>query len=199
MCWNAKVSLDTFVFSFIIFILAYFNGFEPKLLFLYFFFILMQLIEFFLWKNINDKWWNHFFSLIAFILLIIHPLGFTLIISNTFVRKWFFVLYVVFLSLILYTHIVENKNIKYSVSVAKNGHLSWNWTKYYIFAYQIYLFFFIALLFEKEYIAFIIIFITYLYSFFNYYHEGTFTSIWCWSANIIGLLIIVRVLLYKRR
>lgn len=197
MCWSAKVSLETFLFSFGVFVFAYLSGFEPKLLFLYFWFILMQLIEFFLWKNINNKWWNHFFSLIAFGVLLIHPLALTVIISNSFIRNCFLCLYVIFLSLIIYIHNIENDNIKYSVSVAKNGHLSWNWTNHYIFAYLIYLLFFIALLFEKEYIAFIIIFLTYLYSFISYYHEGTFSSIWCWSANILGLFIIYKVIFRK--
>jgi hypothetical protein len=193
MCWSAEVSLETFAFSLGVFIFAYLFGFEPKLLFLYFWFFLMQLIEFFLWRNIDDAYWNRFFSLMAFSLLAIHPFTLTLIVSNPVIRVWFLGLYVIYVSLLLYVHISGRDKIDYSVSVAKNGHLTWKWVMDYEKVYYIYLFFFVVLILEKECIAFIIIFITHFYSFTNYYQYNTFSSMWCWSANVIGLLILIRV------
>jgi len=202
MCWSAEVSLETFAFSFGVCIFAYLFGFDPKLLFLYFWFCLMQLVEFFLWRNIDEAYWNRFFSLMAFSILAVHPLAFTLVVSNPVVRMWFLGVYVIYVGLLIYVHFTSLHSgkygnfseIDYSVSVAKNGHLSWNWVDKYERIYYIYLFFFVVLIIEKEYIAFIVILITHFYSFINYYQYNTFSSMWCWGANVIGILIIVRVL-----
>jgi hypothetical protein len=195
MCWSADVSLKTFLFSACVFVLAWLNGFKRKIMFLYFSFILMQLIEFFLWRNLKNEQLNRLFSFMAFGLLAIHPFAFCIIITDPAIQRWFFALYIVFLSLTLYIH--TTKTVDYSVSVAENGHLRWNWVKSYEVIYYIYLIFFFALLIEKEYIAFIIIFATYIYSIISYYQEGTFSSLWCWTANMIGIFIILRVLQHK--
>jgi len=202
MCWSAEVSLNTFLFSACVFVIALVVGFKPKIMFLYFWFILMQLIEFFLWRNITNKsWerdsissveWNHLISFMAFLLLAIHPFAFCLIITDPVIQQWFLVLYILFLSLTLY--IYETETVDYSASVAKNGHLSWNWTKNYTITYYIYTIFFFVLWIEKYYATFIIIFVTYIYSAINYYYEGTFSSLWCWSANIVGVFIILHIL-----
>jgi len=193
MCWSAEVSLKTFLFSGSVFILAFIlHIFKVKILILYFYFILMQLIEFFLWRNLNDKEWNHLFSYMAFLLLTIHPLAFTLIVSDSNIQMYFIFLYIFFLSFTLYIH--ETEKIDYSVSVAKNGHLSWLWVKKYWKSYFVYILFFFVLLIEKFYITFIIILATYIYSMVSYYNEGTFSSMWCWSSNILGILILMRII-----
>jgi len=194
MCWSAEVSLSTFLFSFCVFVFALIVGLKPNIIYLYFWFILMQLIEFFLWRNLYDKQWNYLFSFMAFGLLVIHPLAFCLIITNNVIQKWFLGLYIIYLFLIVYIH--ETEKVNYSVSVAKNGHLTWNWVKNYTVMYYIYILFFFALLIEKYYTVFIIILATYIYSAINYYYEGTFTSMWCWTANIIGVFICLRILIY---
>lgn len=201
MCWSAEVSLNTFLFSSCVFVFALVVGFKPNIMILYFWFIFMQLIEFFLWRNLQNNpferdsnsrmEWNHLISFIGFLVLAIHPFAFCLIITNPVIQQWFLGIYILFLSLTLYIH--ETENVDYSASVAKNGHLRWNWTKNYAITYYIYLIFFFILLIEKYYITFIIIFITYIYSVINYYYYGTFTSMWCWSANIVGVFIILHI------
>ena len=161
----------------------------------------MQLIEFFLWRNLKNEpqennlvtrmEWNHLISFMAFLLLAIHPFAFCLIITDSVIQEWFFGLYIIFLFLTLYIH--ETEKVDYSASIAKNGHLTWNWTNNYAITYYIYLIFFFVLLIEKYYATFIIIFATFIYSAVSYYYEGTFSSIWCWMANIIGIFIILRV------
>ncbi len=66
MCWNQHVSLNTFLFSSFILILIIYNNkytqYKIKELnnvwiYVFFFsFISMQLIEFFIWRNINNKY-----------------------------------------------------------------------------------------------------------------------------------------------
>jgi hypothetical protein len=135
----------------------------------------------------------------AFSLLAVHPFAFALVVSNPVLRAWFLGLYVIYVGLLMYIHFSKKDEIDYSVSVANNGHLSWKWVKDYVKAYYIYHFFFVVLILEKEYIAFIILFITHFYSFINYYQEKTFSSMWCWSANVTGILIILRVVYDMRK
>ena len=81
MCWNQEVSLNTFLFSmFVLLLIIYNNKYtqykikELDNIWMYLFlasFIFMQLIEFFIWRNINNKFYNHLFSTMAVILLII--------------------------------------------------------------------------------------------------------------------------------
>ena len=58
-------------------------------------FIFMQLVEFFIWRNINNKYYNHLFSALGCVLLLIQP-----IISITFIRNKQLknILYILFLS-----------------------------------------------------------------------------------------------------
>ena len=92
MCWNASVSLNTFLFSSFILGLIIYNNLFTKYkiqhlnnIWAYLFlssFILMQLIEFFIWKNINNKFYNNIFSICATLLLIIQPIISIMIITN---------------------------------------------------------------------------------------------------------------------
>jgi len=92
MCWNESVSLNTFMFSsFILLLIIYNNLFtqykiqELNNIWVYLFlasFIFMQLIEFFIWRNINNKFYNKLFSIIATLLLIIQPIMSIMILTN---------------------------------------------------------------------------------------------------------------------
>jgi hypothetical protein len=83
MCWNAEVSLNTFLFSgFVLLLIMYNNNYtQYKIQFIegidniwayifLFSWILMQLFEFFIWKNINNPGLNTIFSILASILLL---------------------------------------------------------------------------------------------------------------------------------
>ena len=92
MCWNQNVSLNTFIFSmFVLLLIAYNNTytqyktpiFNNK--FVYFFFIsfiTMQLIEFFLWRNIDNKKINNLLSMIGALLLLIQPIASLLMLKD---------------------------------------------------------------------------------------------------------------------
>ena len=71
MCWNKDISLNTFLFSsFILVLIIYNNTYtqykinELDNIWMYLFFasfIFMQLIEYFIWRNINDPVYNNLF------------------------------------------------------------------------------------------------------------------------------------------
>ena len=92
MCWNEHVSLNTFIFSiFVLLLIAYNNKytqykiemFNNKFVYIFFAsFITMQLIEFFLWRNLNNPRLNNLFSIMGSLLLIIQPIASLLILKD---------------------------------------------------------------------------------------------------------------------
>ena len=103
MCWNQYVSLNTFMFSiFVLLLIAYNNKytqyktplFNNK--FVYFFFlsfITMQLIEFFIWRNIDNKKLNNLFSTLGALLLLIQPIASLLMLKDESLKYKLITLY----------------------------------------------------------------------------------------------------------
>ena len=83
MCWNESVSMNTFIFSTFVVIFSYFNNvldiYQSLLLFSISF---MQLVEFFIWRNIKNTRKNIFYSKIAELVLVSQPVFSLLTIQN---------------------------------------------------------------------------------------------------------------------
>ena len=76
MCYNKETSLAAFISSFIVSGLLFSRN-KPNDKFMAFFILTissMQLVEFFIWKNINNKELNKFYTRIAHILAKLHPI-----------------------------------------------------------------------------------------------------------------------------
>ena len=208
MCWNKDVSFNTFLFSiFILILIIYNNNYtqykieEINNIFAYIFllsFILMQLIEYFLWQNLNDKFYNKLLSFCASSLLFIQPIASIFVIKNIKERNIFLFIYLLFA---LPYSLYGLMNINFTTSVAKNGHLKWDWINkdhtYIGIGYLFYLFFlFYPLVREKLYFSSLLAFILLLISFYTFYKDGTADSMWCWSVNLIMLYFAVKLLIY---
>ena len=168
MCWNSSVSLNTFLFSISSLLLIIYNNTftqykiqEINSFWVYIFFlsfILMQLIEYFIWNHLNNKSFNKILTILAFILLGIQPMCSLMIINNKNVRNMLLFIYV-FLLLIC-TLLINDKLFFYTI-VDKERHLYWNFYKNYNIIYfilfLIYFFFLlIGLFIEKKYAILII-------------------------------------------
>ena len=204
MCWNESVSLNTFLFSFFVLVLIIYNNSftqykiqELNDIWIYLFlasFIFMQLIEFFIWKNINNKFYNNIFSICATLLLIIQPITSIMILKNTQLRNLLLVSYLL-LMFLCSKYNFFTKNI-HSV-VSKNGHLRWNFFESLPIFFMIWFFFFLfSFIYEKKYFGIIFALITLLISFINYKKENTYASMWCWSVNLIMIYYAFYLLIY---
>lgn len=204
MCWNASVSLNTFLFSgFILVLIIYNNSFtQYKIQYLndvwiYLFlasFIFMQLIEFFIWKNINNPFYNHVFSMCATLLLIIQPIISIMIVKNIQIRN---ILLLLYLSLSIPFSIYKffSKNI-HSV-VSESGHLRWKFFEFNPVIWIVWLFFFLfSFVYEKKYFGVIFGLITLFITFINYKNDHTVGSMWCWSVNSLMIYYAAYLLLY---
>jgi hypothetical protein len=203
MCWNAEVSLNTFLFSsFILALIIYNNLFTqykiPQLnnIWVYLFlasFIFMQLIEFLIWQNINNIFYNNIFSISAMLLLIIQPIITIMILRNIKLRK----LLLCFYLLIAIPFAIYNFSTKKIHSVkGENGHLRWEFIDTPIILIIWFFFFFFSFFYEKEYFGIIFGMITLVINFINYKSDNTNWSMWCWSVNLIMLYYAVYLLIY---
>lgn len=198
MCWNANVSLNTFLFStFILLLIIYNNTFtqykiqELRSIWMYIFvfsFILMQLIEFFIWRNIHNNFYNNFFTLLATLLVLLQPVFSLMIISNEKIKYTLLFTYLLFtIPYIIYKFYSNTDSV-----VTKFGHLRWvmigeyNNTIIFNILWFIWLFFFLfGPIYEKMWVAVTISIILLLISFVNYVNDKSFSSMWCWGVNSI--------------
>jgi len=203
MCWNEHVSLNTFLFSFFVLLLIiYNNAYTPyKIEFLSIpmciflaSFIFMQLIEFFIWRNLHNSY-NGVFSLMALLLIICQPLASLLMVKDTTLRNLLMMIYSSVI--IIYYMLLKSKNIHSEVS--KNGHLSWKFINDMVSSYS-YIFWFFFFLFSFVYnkmwlyLAFIVL--TYAMSVIHYAQYKTITSMWCWIANSQMIFFAIYLLLW---
>ncbi len=200
MCWNAEVSIQTFTFAVLSFIIGYSYGFPIKKLIFFMVFSSMQLIEYFLWKNINNKKSNELFSKLGFLVILLEPLSSLNLIENNIILRnnlIYFYLFITILFLIFYY-----KKINFSTTIGKKGFLNWHWLEAFNTPSILYfllwsILFFIGLLLSKDYFIFIFGLLTYIYSWYNYKKHDTFGTYWCSIVNILWLYVIFWVIYHK--
>jgi hypothetical protein len=204
MCWNENVSLNTFLFSSFVLVLIFYNNsytkykiqeFDNKWIYLFFAsFILMQLLEFFIWRNINNKFYNNIFSIFAILLLLIQPIVSIMIITNIQIRNLLLLSYLLFT--IPYSIYKFSTNHIHS-TISEGGHLIWNFFGTHPIIGIGWLFFFLfSFVYEKKWILFIFGLLTLLIAFINYKNDNSVWSMWCWNVNSIMIYYAIYLLLY---
>jgi len=158
----------------------------------------MQLIEYFIWKNINNAFYNSLYSKFAVLLLIFQPIASLMMLHNANLRG----IMLVFYMLIAVPFCIYQFATKYvNTTVSTMGHLKWNFltglTSYEPFYIIIWLFFFMfSLFYNKNYQGFIFGFLTLLITLYTYAKDGSFGSMWCWIVNSIMIYYAVYLLIY---
>ena len=208
MCWNKDVSLNTFIFSsFVLGLIIYNNTYtqykidELNSIWVYLFlmsFILIQLIEYFIWLNIKNPLYNGVFTMLATLLLLVQPIVSTMLITNKIVQQKMLYSYILFIiPVALYKFNVK----KINSSVSELGHLRWNTVVSYdtildkLFS-LIWGFFFLFPLFYQGY-NFGLLFgsLTLIILIYNFYKDKSIGSMWCWIVNA-GMLYYAGYLLF---
>jgi hypothetical protein len=193
MCWNQTVSLNTFVFSFFVLLLIIYNNAFTKYkiqelnsIWVYLFlmsFIFMQLIEFFIWRNINNKYYNNLFSILATCLLISQPIFSVMMLSNINLRN---ILVIVYLLIALPYSIYKFSTKKIYTFVGKSGHLKWDFFDASFFIMLIWCsFFFFSFIYDKKWLGFLFGIFTLYFMYLTYKKDETMWSMWCWIVNSI--------------
>ena len=204
MCWNENVSLNTFLFSsFVLALIIYNNAFtkykiqelNDKWIYLFIAsFVFMQLIEFFIWRNINNKFYNNMFSILAVLLIFIQPLASIMILTNIQLRN--LLIYTYLLIATPYTIYKFSTNHINSV-VSEGGHLIWNFLPFSFIFSIIWLFFYlISFVYEKKWFWVIFGLLTYVITVINYINDLSIGSMWCWTANSCMIYYAIYLLIY---
>lgn len=210
MCWNQDISINTFLFACLallfIFLTNTFTKYKTKTFDNPLVYLLllegagMQLIEFFLWRNLKNKSMNELLSKIASFFVFIQPVTLMLMIPDISIKWAFIFLYFIFYIFYFGYRGIYNPII-YHTSIGTNGHLSWEWMNYKgyenIFLFFYLLFFVTSLLFIKNTLLCLFVLISLIISLFLYYKYNTFSSMWCWYVNLFLLYFIIDILIIK--
>jgi hypothetical protein len=192
MCWNASVSLNTYIFGLFASLFSYYNGFGNILSVIFYqSFIIIQLIEYFIWTKAFS---NKLLSQIGLFVIMCQPIfNIIKIEQSPQVIPYILAAYIIFI-VILYTFIVPLNSVNFSTVPSKNGHLSWKWLDWNIYIIFIwYAFLSIRWIIDKMYFVLTIITALLIITLVLYKDTNTFGSMWCWTANIISLYLIFEV------
>lgn len=207
MCWNADVSLNTFLFSSVsLGFIAYNNAYTPYRLtefhswsmnLFLFSFISMQLLEYFLWKQIHSRQGRQWYSRIGMLIILIQPLASLLLVSSVPIRIGLMMVY----SVVMIWYYLQHQELweTTTVTVSPNGHLNWKWwstdgTQYVYVAVWLCCFFF-PMIWEWSRHPWISTYalLSFAIVYFLYRKEHVVNSMWCWIANglLMGAMIVL--------
>jgi len=184
MCWNAEVSLNSFIFGAISFIIVIaINTIDYKYLLLPLAVTSMQLIEYFAWKNINNKTAIAFISLMGMSVILLQLLIINITILHG--KELIIVLIALLLaSLVVLTYVLNNNKLRMEKGI--NGHLVWYWADVPLPLLIFILSFYFYVSFKnngKFKLIIIMAFILLLISIYSYYKYKTWGSMWCYYSN----------------
>jgi hypothetical protein len=209
MCWNENISLNTFMFTAAVLLFIYYNNTytqyklsEFKSGYLYLFilsFILIQLVEYFLWKSIhtNNKLMNYIFSILGWVLIfILQPITALFVLPNKYnmLRNSLLCIYITIFIIIISIKQIYNP-VQFVTTISKNGHLNWVWNKLYGYEFIIRILYFCCLATLFLSVPLLISLYAVVTLIYCYYSSGlTMGTVWCWFSNLILLYFLIMIL-----
>lgn len=189
MCWNAEVSLNTFIFGMIsMIIVIIFNKISYKIILFTLTLTLIQLLEYYTWKNIDNIDIIYNLSIIGYLIISIQ----LIILNYGFLNnKDKLVALIILIILLIYIFIYNYQNNKFNMEIGENKHLIWNWIDIPIPILIIIMVFYIYPAFTYNYISFVTMLIILLPSLYYYYKYKTWGTMWCYYSNIIWIILII--------
>ena len=185
MCWSADGSLKTYAFAMTIAAIHKYRGIlDPALLLFMMVFLQMQLVEYFLWKNLAVAASNQMWSGVGLALILLQPLASAMLLPIEMRNKaWLITLTGTALYLL-------TTKVNLTTEIGKNGHLKWNWIPPFTSLWTIaWLFMLVApLWFTGHRLASMFAIITFITSAYFNSKYGTAGSYWCWIA-VAGFLL----------
>lgn len=160
-------------------------------------FITMQLIEFFLWRNLKNTDINQKLSIAGALLLMVQPIASLLMLKDDFTRKAMLTAYTI--PAFAYFIYKVNTQSNFNTTVTPTGHLRWNWLnqdKNKLLGLIWFFFLYFSIFVEKQYYTAGIITLALLaVSYYSYNKEGSYGSLWCWSINSLMIYYAIKLLI----
>jgi hypothetical protein len=205
MCWNADVSINTFLFACCSMIFIFVTNrytryktpfFDNPFMYLFFFSVAcIQLMEYFLWNHLENKTKNIKLSKLLCGFIFSQPLFLILMIPTMATRYVMLFLYAMYVT----TYYILKDH--YYTSIGKNGHLRWEWisdTGYGLFSFFSFLLLYIIPVLEikNSKLSFIVLTLLGL-SLLFYFKHHTFGTMWCWVTNLWFFYFLIDILLIQ--
>lgn len=200
MCWNAEVSLQSFLIGITATFAAYQKGLPFPIALFCLTIVFMQLIEYIVWTFYENKQVNFAASVGAASLLFLQPVASILTLPSkqiqTLLPSYFGLS---FLTLFLRTGPLEER---YRMTRGENGHLVWHWLqkdwKTAVSLVIYFVFLLVPLLLRNQWELLAISLGTLGVSLYSYFKENTWGSMWCWIVNYIVVGISAKQILVSR-
>ena len=190
MCWNADISIKTFLVGIVGIVLGAYVGIDFPFLLFCFTITCMQLIEAVVWTWYDNETVNRNASYAALLLLWMQPIAGMLLIPSFNMKAYMISIYVALTGII---HFMSKKS-DYSMKRARNGHLVWNFLKKDLpsfVALVIYFFFLLTPIFLTGNIDLLLLGLGTLgISMYSFWRENTWGSMWCWIVNALVFVLI---------
>jgi hypothetical protein len=197
MCWNAEVSLNTFIFGIVsAIIVLILNKLKYHLVLILLSFTSIQLLEYFAWKNLNNKKVIRILSIIGIQIIFIQLLLLNYYLPRTQKQK------IILTSAVVITYILfllfQFPYVKLDMEKSKiNKHLIWHWLDLPLFWLLIgFLFYLIPCYLTNNIYVFTFGIFTLTFSLYNYYKYKTWGSMWCYISNSLWIFAIIISILY---
>ncbi len=196
MCWNADVSIKTYIFALIVFFLGLRYQFNLPMLIFFLVFSQMQLVEYFLWTNLNNKKNNEFYSKVGLFNICIQPIAALLMIDNFKLKIYSILIYLLFLIYFFYNYY---NTIDFHTKIGIKGSLHWVWlpTEYNMktaqFSFAWFFFFLLGVFLSKDIILIIFVISTIIFSMYNSFLNYKFASYWCSISNLIWIYVLLYI------
>ena len=211
MCWNAPVSLATFISSITICLYLWVrNLHNDRILSLWIsWFALMQLFEFFMWRNMKN---HSFVSKLSFINILLQPFFLAVLLFFFYKKEKIFytvlekimlfgIMGISFIKSIagIFYAFVTQKNNNWLSTTGPHCHLIWWFSKNDTkmpYITRVNAFYIAPLLLAcaliKPFKQGLIYFLLGLISYFliTIFYPGELGSLWCWIANLMGVIAI---------
>ena len=182
MCWNAEVSLQSFLVGLASVGIGALRGVSLPILLFSLTIVFMQLIEYIVWSNYENKEINRQASFAAAALLWSQPIASILTTQSPGP------LLTAYLAL-SGAGLLMNPTRDYSMTRAPNGHLAWNWLSRDVLSLAVYfLFLFVPLVLTKSLTLLAMALGTLAVSLYSFHSDNTWGSMWCWMVN--GIVVV---------
>lgn len=191
MCWNAEVSLQSFLIGIAATFVGYQNGLSIPITLFCLTIVFMQLIEYFVWSSLGNQRANFRYSVLASLLLWFQPVASILTLPSKSIPSVLgSYIGLSFLGSMMNKEPMEES---YRMYKGENGHLVWNWLKKDLqttIALLVYFVFLLGpLVVRKEWTLLTVALTTLAGSLYSFYESNTWGSMWCWFVNymVVGV------------
>lgn len=200
MCWNARVSLNTFAFSAFVALLAYINrrhiDVDMRLVLFMLTFSLMQLAEAGVWTYLNDPAMNRFFTNVVVAVLMLELVAAGNLIDTPKIKYGYYALVLIWLTIFFAGGIYKPLDVH--SARAKNGHLQWivnNRPQPILFIYVPLLLLPFLIIIRRDPFPFVLGFGLFVISYITFKTGNTVASTWCWVANVLWIGILYKIMI----